>query len=895
MNRLAKPVRSTMFASLLALAAGPALCQSSPPLPVKIFVLAGQSNMVGHGEMNPGTSVNTLTYLANPANDPAGTYQFLKNGANWKVWDDVWIRFGGRTGSLTAGYGSATTTVGPELGFGHVASSQYENKVLLIKCAWGGKSLGNDFLPPSAESYPPPQIDGDKGYYYQQILSAVATVTGNIGAYVPGYAGEGFEIAGFGWHQGWNDRVTDPSFSVNYQRNMAHFIRDMRSADKGLDVPGLPFVIVTTAMDGGGPFAYSTVEKGQLAMVNPYLTNPNPPDLYTDFVGNVAVVDARQTYNGLQFWHPVQESPADQGFHWNRNAKTYVNIGLAMGDAMAGLTPGRCPSRLRAARRTDSGIDLGWQNGLETPTSVRITRNGVEIASAAPVVPTTFSDPDALPGIHHYELSFTMPGAHCDPLTIRFDGSISQMVSFRSPSGVGLTWKNAMKYDGIQLRRNGVLIEANLPGDSTSYTDISAPSSGAITYTLNPTTGTSTPATSLINLNGLPSGNALIYEPFDYQIGALNTKSGNSELGLGGTWNANSTTFVRAGTLTFGNLPVGGGKISDLEAGVNRFGGNRAILVDSLAGEGMLDDGAVLWFSMIVGLDVTGNPTNTRLAVALANSKLSGANNNYSIDNEGTQKGSGIGIVLTRINNTNGSVAAAHFRDGTFDTFPSGSALGTSTGRVYAAGTHGLIVGKITWAADPTQPDNIQIFQPGVNLVLPATPISVLNAVLPQREFDTLTFARGDRPVLDEIRFGRSYDSVIGKSSFADWIAGKSGVGSQTGFNDDPDGDGVANALENYFGTEPGIPSAGLHAMERVGATFKLTHPLNASPADDLTARYKWSTDLVHFHEDGASADGTLVSFNRGTPSGGMVEVTASISGDVPEKIFVVIEAVNQP
>lgn len=330
--------------------------------PVKIFILAGQSNMVGHGNMTPGTAVNTLEHLVNPANDTAGDYQFLVDGTGWKSWNDVWIHFartsGTVKGNLTTGYGTSSGHVGPEIGFGHMASEQYESQVLIIKCAWGGKSLGRDFLPPSAESYPTPQGDGDKGFYYAEILRLVSLVTSDIGAHFPGYSGQGYEIAGFGWHQGYNDRVNG-DFSAAYETNMAHFIRDMRSSDKGLDVPGLPFVIVTSAMDGNGPAAYTQVELAQRAMVDPELTDPGQPDRYNDFIGNVAVVDARQTYKGLQFWYPEIESPVAEGFHWNRNAKTYVNIGLAMGDAMADLSPGRCPSRLRAAG-VASGIELTW-------------------------------------------------------------------------------------------------------------------------------------------------------------------------------------------------------------------------------------------------------------------------------------------------------------------------------------------------------------------------------------------------------------------------------------------------------------------------------------------------------------------------------------------------------
>ena len=77
--------------------------------PLKIFILAGLSNMEGHGEMDPVGTQGTLEYIA--ANDPA-TYGHLKDGGSWAVRSDVWISYlrGGSTqlcGGLTAGYGAS--------------------------------------------------------------------------------------------------------------------------------------------------------------------------------------------------------------------------------------------------------------------------------------------------------------------------------------------------------------------------------------------------------------------------------------------------------------------------------------------------------------------------------------------------------------------------------------------------------------------------------------------------------------------------------------------------------------------------------------------------------------------------------------------------------------------
>jgi|GEM_PF-2947204 len=148
--------------------------------------------------------------------------------------------------------------------------------------------------------------------------------------------------------------------------------------------------------------------------------------------------------------------------------------------------------------------------------------------------------------------------------------------------------------------------------------DTPAPTSGLVTYTVVPSTGDSTPASTQINLDGPPSGNAVIYEPFDYTIGGLEGKSSASEVGLDGQWIANSTALVTARSLSYGSLPMGGGKLSDFTASQNRFGGYRPIRDSALKDNGLLDDTRTLWFSMLVGLQDGANRTNSALGIALA-------------------------------------------------------------------------------------------------------------------------------------------------------------------------------------------------------------------------------------------------------------------------------------
>jgi len=75
---------------------------------LKVFILAGQSNMVGMGEISKPGYQGTLEYIID--NDMDGTFAHLVDGdGNWVVRDDVWIWFnkGGSpiSGGLSAGYG----------------------------------------------------------------------------------------------------------------------------------------------------------------------------------------------------------------------------------------------------------------------------------------------------------------------------------------------------------------------------------------------------------------------------------------------------------------------------------------------------------------------------------------------------------------------------------------------------------------------------------------------------------------------------------------------------------------------------------------------------------------------------------------------------------------------
>jgi alpha-galactosidase len=277
MNRIATFLTTVLFAAV-----------GVEAKPLRVFILAGQSNMEGPA------NVSTFDYIGD---DPA-TVPMLKmmRGADGKpaVCDGAWISYltGEKNfeiaGKLTAGYGSMWgldptkpgDKIGPEFTFGLTMDAALDEPVLIIKAAWGGKSLHTDFRPPSAgpyqlssfqrENYPKQEGHGipkdfeqwkvektkATGVYYRLMMEHVKKVLADPKRVIPDYdAAQGYELAGFAWLQGFNDMVdghvypkhNQPDRFDLYSELLAHFIRDLR---KDLAAPNLPFVIGVMGVGG---------------------------------------------------------------------------------------------------------------------------------------------------------------------------------------------------------------------------------------------------------------------------------------------------------------------------------------------------------------------------------------------------------------------------------------------------------------------------------------------------------------------------------------------------------------------------------------------------------------------------------------------------------------------
>ena len=385
---------------------------TTPPAtnkPVKVYILSGQSNMVGQGEMNPLGTAGTLSTITRNENK----FPNLLNGAGWSVRNDVMYRgVIAATGkaALTAGQGGAATTIGPELGFGHVMGYHHDEPVLVLKSSEGGRALGWDFLPPGSTqsvsgsntyagygdspaswttgSTPVPTASFYGGYQFDQCFRRKAdwapagaanpavfnatNVLDNFATEYPQYAAQGFEIAGFAWFQGWNDGLSSTAAYANhYEVNMAQFIRQIRAYYEtrypGKIKPKAPFVIATCAFEGWSE-TYLNQYPTRRAVINGQLAVSNDPVKYADFVGNVKTMEARG------FWRDIPSSPSStQGYHYNRNAETFMLVGDALGRGMIDLLASATPDTMAPIITGLNPLDNA--TGLAADTNLVLTFN----------------------------------------------------------------------------------------------------------------------------------------------------------------------------------------------------------------------------------------------------------------------------------------------------------------------------------------------------------------------------------------------------------------------------------------------------------------------------------------------------------------------------------------
>jgi hypothetical protein len=296
---------------------------SAQAKPLKIYILAGQSNMQGHAK------ISTIEHIGmDPKTKPMMDLMLQADGTP-RTCQRVRISSIGcggndteeQTGKLTAGFGATKEKIGPEFTFGLTMEKLTDSPILIIKTSWGGKSLNTDFRPPSAGPYvfneaqlanftkQGKNLDEIKaakaketGVYYKLMMEHVKKVLGDIKRVVPDYdEKQGYELAGFAWFQGWNDMVDGGTYPQRdkpggydaYTEVLTHLIRDVR---KELNAPKMPFAIGVIGV--GGPTAlYGPGEKRYQSTHQNLRDAMAAPAKMPEFQGNVAAVLTEQYWD----------------------------------------------------------------------------------------------------------------------------------------------------------------------------------------------------------------------------------------------------------------------------------------------------------------------------------------------------------------------------------------------------------------------------------------------------------------------------------------------------------------------------------------------------------------------------------------------------------------------
>ncbi len=310
--------------------------------PVQVYILLGQSNMVGAGKIGPSDKPGSLEHAVKEK----GQYPYLVDDAgNWTERKDVrYARvMGSGTGAMRRFNNEWMTIkggrIGPEYGIGHSVGQAVDAPVLILKSCIGNRSLGWDLLPPGSPSYEfedkgktliyagykdspdkwekgtePQRIGWYAGMQYDGDVANAKTVLAELDTHYPGATG--YEVAGFFWWQGDKDRY-NAGHATRYEQNLVRLIKQLR---KDFKAPKAKFVCATLGQTEKG----ATGNEGLI--LDAMFAVDGKSGKYPQFKNAVSTV----------YTNPLSQGGASNG-HYGGNAETYMNVGEAMGQAMVDM------------------------------------------------------------------------------------------------------------------------------------------------------------------------------------------------------------------------------------------------------------------------------------------------------------------------------------------------------------------------------------------------------------------------------------------------------------------------------------------------------------------------------------------------------------------------------
>lgn len=368
-----KPIVSILAAFAVAGLLDPGARAAEPAKakgPLKVYILAGQSNMDGQAH------IRTIDFLGEDK-DPAvaGLLKAFKpDGKTFMTRDDVWVANGSLYENLQTGFGGRRNydnlgeCIGPEYAFGYYMGEALDEQVLLIKFGPGGQSLDINFRPPSAGKTGNEKLDGlmltkevaDKwngglvepvvGLQYRSMVRYTHATLENLKKHFPSYnESDGYEVAGFVWFQGYND-MFDEAGRQRYGSNLTHLIKDLRTEFKAPDMKAVVGVMGVNGVKNEANPKQREVRDGQrfINSVAEFKGNARAietaplchPDIIALRTAGWLNMDRDLTKDPItpEEQAMLQRATSNKGFHYYGEGRFMILTGKAFADTMLELS-----------------------------------------------------------------------------------------------------------------------------------------------------------------------------------------------------------------------------------------------------------------------------------------------------------------------------------------------------------------------------------------------------------------------------------------------------------------------------------------------------------------------------------------------------------------------------
>ena len=266
----------------LLLVPGAARCADADTNTVRVFIFAGQSNMVGSDSKAKDIQrFPPFAGLETPQDNVLFSYNI---GREDKRTSKGWV-------SLQPVDG----VVGPELSFARRVAQETKAPIAIIKCAAGGTTLGGDWNPdvPSGFKLYPLALEWVRESLAELDRKKVA-----------------YRIEGFMWHQGENDMFSK-EFKPKYGENLKNFLASWR---RDLKTPDLKFYI------------------GELCTKTIWGMDNREP-MYAIRVGQKAVTDSDPRAEYIPTSHVGVEIGGGEGLHYHYGTLGQLEHGVNYADA----------------------------------------------------------------------------------------------------------------------------------------------------------------------------------------------------------------------------------------------------------------------------------------------------------------------------------------------------------------------------------------------------------------------------------------------------------------------------------------------------------------------------------------------------------------------------------